>query len=215
MEEARRQEQSTGQNRLAKVYRDLAEQQADIIDGSISVMDVEGDRRTRFTMRQLASRQEEVRVTLSEVVVSNEEVSGNRTFMHVHDRIDDLSGSIITDLRDGRAAPMTIFREQTILNHLVDLADSLEQDDSDERFAESGSGSGSGSGDGQETESVTGGIRSGSTDRRAEIAESSRPACSTGPDGSNPLRICSEKTGPASSGTSHPNSRHLRNSVSE
>ncbi len=151
MEEVRRQEQSTGQNRLAKVYRDLAEQQADIIEGSISVMDVEGDRRTRFTMRQLASRQEEVRITLSEVVVSNEEVSGNRTFMHVHDRIDDLSGSIITDLRDGRAAPMTIFREQTILNHLVDLADSLEQDDSDERFAESGSGSGSGSGDGQET----------------------------------------------------------------
>ena len=102
------------------------------------------DRRSRFTMRQLARRQEEIRVSLSGVAESNKEVGDNPILMHVHDRIDDLCPPVITSLRDAEIGPMTILRQQMIMNHLIEIADSLQNGGGGGRFAESGSSSGSG-----------------------------------------------------------------------
>ncbi len=152
MDEVMQENQSSGQGELESIYRELAERQADIITDSTGVMDGGIDRRSRFTMRQLARRQEEIRVSLSEVAEANKEVGDNPIFMHVHDRIEDLCASVITNLRDAEIGSMTILRQRMIMDHLVEIADSLRDGEGEGRFAESGSSSGSG--DDQETGST-------------------------------------------------------------
>ena len=144
MEEVLQDNRSGGRGELETIYRELAAQQADIVESSGGMVDANSDRRTRFMMRQLARRQEQVRVSIREVAESNDEVADNMILMHVHDRIDDLCTPIVTGLRDGAFDSMMFLRQQMVMDHLVEIAESLRNGEGDGRFAESGSSSGSG-----------------------------------------------------------------------
>lgn len=149
-EEARDRMDSGVRNELAMQYRSLAERESIVIERTRTTANGESDRRARFELRRVGGEQEEIRLSLTDLMDSNEALNGSTAFEHAHGRIDTLCEKIIEDLRSGRVTDLTIHREQMVMKRLLDLADSIEQENAQDRFAESQGGSGSGSGGGSE-----------------------------------------------------------------
>jgi len=147
-EQARQDMETGARNELASRYRALAEHEAVIMKQTELLGDGEKlDRRARFEARRLSRNQEEIRIDLLDLTATNGELLESPAFKHIHERLDALSLDITTDLKEEHITSLTTHRQQMMIRQFTTLADSLEQADDEDRFADGSSGSGGSSGE--------------------------------------------------------------------
>lgn len=144
MDQAREQMQNGARGELAELYRSLGEQEALLVDQTTPLMTAKKlDRRSRFEARRISREQEELRIAILKIGDENPELLESSMFRHMHERLDSLSRSITSDLKDGVVNRMVQRRQQMMARELFALAESIEQDSDEDRFAD-GQQSGSG-----------------------------------------------------------------------
>ena len=148
MDQAREEMQNGERGELAALYRSIGEREVSLVEQTSPLITLDKlDRRSRFEARRISREQEEIRISILKIGDDNEELLESSTFRHMHDRLDSLSRSITSDLKDGVANRMVQRRQEIMVRELFALAESIEQESDEDRFADgqqSGSGGASG-----------------------------------------------------------------------
>ncbi|HYE63457.1 MAG TPA: hypothetical protein VD997_15805 [Phycisphaerales bacterium] len=153
-DDAAEREAERKKDELRKQYTETLELQVALRAETMPLIGKELDRRDRQTARALAQRQEEIRVRLSELRSSTQEMEEAKVFAYAHARLDALAAGVAKTLSEG-AAPDTVTRDQTsiirILQGLIEAVNEMARKNDDFREEnQGGDDSGGGGGGGEQ-----------------------------------------------------------------
>ena len=134
-EAARAEESRQKRDELRKSYLTLAEREAGLLIETQEIAPEPGEptsRRTRVKARRLSLDQESIRSELNTILSDNPEIESTILVSRVHEMIDEWSSEVRDQLHDGETGSRVRYREQAIIDSLLDLADILAESDGDD-----------------------------------------------------------------------------------